>query len=73
MELIGLRIQPYGKSLHNGHTGVITADYGEFVMVKADDPSYVHAHKSFNRDGTTKDGRYFQVDSLLYKVIKCTA
>jgi hypothetical protein len=65
VKIVGSSIQAFGKSLHAGQTGVIVADYGTMVMVKADDEAYSGASKS-----TGLDGKYFQVDSLLYKIIK---
>lgn len=63
--IVGKKIMAFGKSLHAGQTGTIVADYGTMVLVKADDEKYSNAFKSSDREG-----KYFQVDSLLYKEVK---
>ena len=55
----------FGKSHHAGQTGTITADYGEMLLIKADDPSYPKAFKSSGREG-----KYFQSDSLQVRQTK---
>ena len=63
--MIGKKITAFGKSLHAGQTGTVVADYGTMLLVKADDEKYTNAFKSTNREG-----KYFQVDTLLYKQLK---
>lgn len=58
-------ILAHGKSIHAGQTGIVIADYGNYLLVKADDESYSGA--STNSIG---EGKYFQVDNLLCKEIK---
>ena len=65
MQIIGCHVTAFGKSLHCGQSGEIVADYGSHMLVKADDESYSGAHKN-----TIGPGKYFQVDSLLFKINK---
>jgi len=65
MQIIGAHVTAFGKSLHAGQSGIIVADYEAMLLVKADDPSYHGAHRN-----SIGDGRYFQVDNLLYKINK---
>lgn len=62
---IGVRLMAFGKSLHAGHTGHLVADYGAMLLLKSDEPKYSNAFKS-----TGREGKYFQVDSLLVRQIK---
>lgn len=64
---IGTHVQAITKSKHSGQSGVVVADYGNMLLVKADDQSYLPA--STNSIG---DGKYFQLDSRLYKILKET-
>lgn len=63
--MIGKQIQATGKSKHAGQTGVVVKDYGSMLLVKADDESYSGAHKN-----SVGEGKYYQVDSELIKVLK---
>lgn len=62
---IGAKVIAFGKSIHAGQTGTIAADYGNYILIKADDEKYQHAHKNSGREG-----KYFQVDELLLKQVK---
>lgn len=62
---IGTRLMAFVKSLHAGHTGHLVADYGDMLFVKSDEDKYSNAFKS-----TGREGKYFQVDSLLVRQIK---
>jgi len=62
---LGVRVQAFGKSQHAGQIGTVIADYGEMLLVEAQDPKYKDAHKN-----SIGEGRYFQVDSLLVKQLK---
>ena len=61
----GKHIIAFGATKHAGQTGEVVADYDSVLLIKADDESYEHAHRN-----STREGRYFQVDSLLVKEIK---
>ena len=63
--MVGKKIQAIGKSHHAGQTGTVVADYGNMLLVKADDEDYSDAGKN-----SIGDGKYFQVDSRMCKVIK---
>ena len=63
----GTHVQAIAKSKHSGQAGIVVADYGTMLLVKADDQSYSLA--STNSIG---DGKYFQLDSRLYKILKGT-
>lgn len=63
--MVGKKIQVFGKSPHAGQTGVVVADYGSHLFIKADDETYA---KAFNSSGRV--GKYFQVDRLLCKQLK---
>jgi hypothetical protein len=63
--MLNKRIQAFGKSHHAGQTGSVVADYGEMLLVKADNEKYSGAHKN-----SIGDGKYFQVDRLLAKQLK---
>ena len=62
---IGVKILAFGKSMHAGQKGTVVADYGNYLLVKAEDEKYEHAHKN-----SIGDGKYFQVDNLLAKELK---
>jgi len=62
---IGTHILAFGQSLHAGQTGIVVADYDSHLLVKADDQSYSGAGKNSGREG-----KYFQVDSLLARQLK---
>ena len=62
---LGDHIQCIGKSMHAGQSGILVADYGNFLLLKADDPKYSGASKN-----SIGDGKYFQVDNLLVKQLK---
>lgn len=51
--------------MHAGQKGVVEADWGNYVLVRADDESYTYASKNSGREG-----KYFQVDSLCLKQLK---
>jgi len=57
------------KSIHAGQSGTVVADYGQYIMVLADDPTYTHAARN---SIVPKDSpnRYFFVDTLSIKEIK---
>ena len=59
---VGMKILPFGKSMHAGHEGIVVADYGNYLLVESTEPKYEHAHKN-----TIGEGKYFQVDALLAK------
>ena len=63
--MINKKILAFGKSQHAGQTGVVVADYGTMLLVKADDEKYDNAHKN-----SIGDGRYFKVDKMLVKQLK---
>ena len=65
--MIGKHIMAVGKSLHAGYAGVVVADYQTMLLVKSDDDSYVHAGRN-----SIGEGKYFQIDSRMYKEIKET-
>ena len=58
MITVDTKILAYGKSHHAGQKGVVVADYGMMLLVKADDEAYSGAHKN-----AIGEGKYFQVDS----------
>ena len=62
---IGAKVIAFGKSMHAGQTGTVAADFGNYLLIKADDEKYQHAHKNSGRDG-----KYFQVDELCVKQVK---
>ena len=53
------------KSIHAGHKGTVVADYGNYLMILAEDQKYTNAHKN-----SAFEGKVFQVDSLLCKKVK---
>lgn len=63
--MVGVRILAFGKSHHAGQKGIVVADYGSMLLVKAEDESYPEAHKN-----SIGEGKYFQVDNLLAKQLK---
>lgn len=63
--MIGKKIIATGKSLHAGQIGVVVADYGNYLLIQADDEDYSGAHKN-----SIGDGKYFQVDSRTVKILK---
>ncbi len=65
MSMVGKHIMAFGKSLHAGQTGVVVADYGNMLLVRADDEKYPGAHNN-----SAGEGKYFQVDNLLVKQLK---
>ena len=65
MTNINKHVMATGKSLHAGHKGVVTKDYGHMLLIKADDEKYSHAYK---REGM--EGKYFQLDARNFKEIK---
>ena len=65
MEYLDKRIEATAKSLHVGQKGTVVADYGNYVLVKADDETY---NNSFTSSG--REGKYFQVDTRLIKAVK---
>lgn len=62
---IGAHLMAFGKSLHAGQSGILVADYGQFLLIKADDEKYSGAAKN-----SIGESKYFQVDSLLVKQLK---
>lgn len=62
---IGVHLLAFGKSLHAGQKGILVADYGDMLLLKADDEKYSNAYKASNREG-----KYFQVDRLLVRQLK---
>lgn len=61
----GVHVMAFGKSHHAGQTGIVAADYGTMILIKADNESYPNAYKN-----SIGDGKYFQVDNLLLKQLK---
>ena len=62
---IGAHVMCFGKSLHAGQTGIVVADYGNYLVIKPDDQEYVKAGKNSFYDFKT-----FQADYLLVKQLK---
>ena len=56
----GTYVKALSKSLHEGQTGVVVADYGSHVLVKVHDETYSGAGKN-----SIGEGKYIQIDSLL--------
>ena len=65
INLVGCHITPTSKSKHFNMSGTIVADYGSHVYMKVDDESYHGASRDSQREG-----KYLQIDSLLYKINK---
>ena len=65
MYKIGSHLMVFGKSIHAGQKGTLVADYGNHLLVKADDLKYSGAHKN-----SIGEGKYFQADALLVKQLK---
>lgn len=59
---IGTRIEATAKSKHSGQIGTVVADYGNYLLVQVDNPSY---DKSFKSSG--REGKYLQLDSRCIK------
>lgn len=62
---LGSNLLCFGSSIHAGQKGILVADYGDFLLLKADDEKYSNASKNSGREG-----KYFQVDALLVKQLK---
>ena len=62
-------VQVFGKSMHSGQTGTVVRDDGPYVMIQADDPSYIHAHKNTIRPKDSED-RFFWVSTECLKEVK---
>ena len=62
---IGTKVLAFGKSLHAGQKGTVVEDWGNYLLVKADDETYPGAHNN-----TGREGKYFQLDSRLCKELK---
>ena len=62
---LGSHLLCFGKSLHAGQSGILVADYGSHLLLKADNEKYSGASKN-----TGREGKHFQVDSLLVKQLK---
>ena len=63
MEL-GTKIQVKPGSMHEGQIGIVHADYGNYLFIKAEDEKYSHSFKS-----SGLEGKYFQVDATKVKKI----
>lgn len=63
--MIGKHVRASEKSHHAGQTGIVVADYGNYLMIIADDQDYKEASKSLNWDK-----KVFQIDRRYYKEIK---
>jgi len=59
---IGSHLVAFGQSLHAGQSGTLVADYGEFLLIKADDEKYSGASKN-----SIGEGKYFQANHLLVR------
>ena len=64
---VGAHVMCFGKSHHAGQTGIVVSDYGNYLVIKADDQDYIKANKNSSYDFKT-----FQVDYLLVKQLKET-
>ena len=62
---VGAHVMCFGKSLHAGQTGIVVSDYGNYLVIKADDQNYAKANKNSSYDFKT-----FQADYLLVKQLK---
>ena len=60
----GTKVKATIKSLHNGQTGTVVADYESMVLVEADDQSYSQATKN-----STHPKKCFQIDKRWVKEI----
>jgi len=65
MNMKGKHILALSKSLHSGQKGIVVEDWGNILLIKADDETYSGSYKD-----TVREGKYFQVDSLLVKQLK---
>ena len=67
----GQHVLVFGKSMHAGQSGKVVRDDGQYIMLLADDPSYIHAHRNtIDKDYPKSPNRYFWVDRLCLKEIK---
>ena len=62
-------VKAYNKSMHDGQTGIVVADQGQYIMVQADNPSYIHAHR-ISTEPEDSEKRFFWVDKLRLMEIK---
>ena len=62
---LGTHVKIIEPSIHAGQTGVVTADYEQYILVTPDDQSYAKAYKD-----STKELKVFQVDARRVKEIK---
>ena len=64
---LGTTLTAFGKSKHSGQSGTVVADYGDFVMVTADDQKYSGASKN-----SAWDLKVFQLDTRFVTTAKTT-
>lgn len=62
---LGTPVIATGESIHAAQSGIVAADYDNYIMIRVNDESYAYAHKS-----TTGPGKYIHVDSRYLKQVK---
>jgi len=62
---VGTKIMSFGKSKHAGQKGTVVRDYGNYLMITAEDQSYAGASKN-----SEFDLKVMQVDARECREIK---
>ncbi len=69
----GTHVLVFGKSMYAGQKGTVVRDDGPYIMLLANDPGYVYAHRNtIDDDYPNSPNRYFWVDRLCLKEINET-